>query len=89
LFFKRANSLDSFVPLCLLLVLNIAALVTDASSPSPIAFYTLVNIYLFLCLTAILGFELYRNFSGTRPELALVPSVTTPTPAKRRKHKAR
>jgi hypothetical protein len=89
LFFKRANSLDSFVPLCLLLVLNIAALVTDASSPSPIAFYTLVNMYLFLCLTAVLGFELYRNFSGTRPELALVPSVTTPTPAKRRKHKAR
>jgi hypothetical protein len=65
LFFKRANTLGAFVPLCLLLVLNIAALVTDSFSPSPIVFYTLVNIYLFLCLASILGFELYWSVFRT------------------------
>lgn len=61
LFFRRANTLSAFVPLCLLLVLNIAALVTDSFRPSPIVFYTLVNIYMFFCLASILGFELYSN----------------------------
>lgn len=62
LFFRRPASLASFVPICLLLVFNIAALVTDYFGPSPIAFYTLVNGYLFVCMTAILGFTLYDAF---------------------------
>jgi hypothetical protein len=61
LFFKRPNSLDAFVPLCLLLALNIGILVTDYCGPSPIVFYTLANIYLFICFSLILGFELYAN----------------------------
>ncbi|MDH5672652.1 MAG: hypothetical protein OEZ06_10915 [Myxococcales bacterium] len=64
LFFRRHNSLDAFVPLALLLVLNLGVLVTDAFRPSPIVFYTLVNIYLFLCLTAILAFEIHTNVFG-------------------------
>jgi hypothetical protein len=64
LFFRRANSLSAFVPLCLLLIFNIAALVTDHFGPSPIVFYTLVNIYLFVCLAAILAFELYSTGFG-------------------------
>ena len=61
LFFRRVSSPSGFVPLCLLLVFNIVALVTDAFRPSPIVFYTLINIYLFVCLASILGFELYAN----------------------------
>jgi hypothetical protein len=67
LFFGRKNSLRSLVPLGLLLVFNIGALVTDSFSPSPIVFYTLVNIYLFVCFVAIVGFELYANAVGERP----------------------
>jgi hypothetical protein len=61
LFFRRTNALSAFVPVCLLLMFNIGALVTDYFSPSPIVFFTLINIYLFICLTSILGFELYTN----------------------------
>jgi hypothetical protein len=61
LFFKRPNSLHALVPLCLLLALNIGTLVTDYCRPSPIVFYTLVNIYLFAFVILILGFELYVN----------------------------
>ena len=61
LFFKRPNSLNAFVPLCLLLASNIGILVTDYCGPSPIVFYTLVNIYLFICFSLILGFELYAK----------------------------
>jgi hypothetical protein len=61
LFFRRANSLSSFVPVCLLLVLNLCALVTDSFKPSPIVFYTLLNIYLFICFCSILGYELYAD----------------------------
>lgn len=61
LFFRRTDSLSAFVPLCLLLVFNIVTLVTDYFRPSPIVLYTLINIYLFICLSAILGFELYKN----------------------------
>ncbi len=61
LFFRRTDSLSAFIPLCLLLILNISALVTDYFRPSPIVFYTLINIYLFICLSAIFGFELYTN----------------------------
>jgi len=61
LFFRRANSLSAFVPICLLLIFNISALVTDYFRPSPIVFYTLINIYLFICLSSILGFELVTN----------------------------
>lgn len=67
LFFRRANSLNALVPLCLLLTVNICALVTDYFGPSPIVFYTLVNIYLFICFSSILGFELYTNVFGKRP----------------------
>ena len=69
LFFRRANSRNAFVPLSLLLVFNIAALVTDSFSPSPIVFYTLLNIYLFACVASILGFELYASVFGKSPEL--------------------
>lgn len=87
LFFRRANELGGLVPLCALFVLNIAALVTDAFGPSPIVFYTLVNIYLFLCLASILGCELYGVFLTTRPEL--VPESTgRAVPAKRGSKKA-
>jgi hypothetical protein len=61
LFFRRAKSLSAFVPLCLLLIVNIAALVTEYFGPFPIALFTLYNIYLFIGLSSILGFELYTN----------------------------
>jgi hypothetical protein len=67
LFFRRGHSLDGFVPLCLLLFLNLAALITDFFKPSPIVFFTLINIYLFSCLSAILGFELYTNILRPAP----------------------
>jgi len=67
LFFRRNNPLGAFVPLCLLLVFNIISLLTKYSEPSPIVFYTLINIYLFICLSAILGFELYTNVLGKKP----------------------
>lgn len=66
LFFKRPNSLSALVPICLLLLFNAAALVTDSFGPSPIVFFTLVNGYLFVCLASILGFELYGVFGRTR-----------------------
>lgn len=87
LFFRRPNTLHAFVPVCLLLVLNIGVLVTDYCGPSPIVFYTLVNIYLFVCFAAILGFELYANVLGKLPIPAAVPHPP-PEPvhdAKRRK----
>jgi hypothetical protein len=69
LFFRRANSLSAFASLCSLLVFNIVALVTDSFRPSPIVFYTLINIYLFVCLASILGFELYANvFASVSPQ---------------------
>lgn len=67
LFFRRTDSLSAFVPLCLLLIFNISALVTDYFGPSPIVYFTLTNIYLFICLSSILGFELYTNFFRKRP----------------------
>jgi hypothetical protein len=78
LFFRRPGSLGAFVPLCLLLAFNIAALVTDHFSPSPIVFYTLLNIYLFLCLSAILGFELYTNVFRPSPAGAVASSSAPP-----------
>jgi hypothetical protein len=72
LFFRRTNSLGALVPLCLLLIFNICALITDYFKPSPIVFFTLINIYLFTCLSAILAFELYIVF-GRRP-METVPS---------------
>jgi hypothetical protein len=77
LFFRRANSLSAVVPLCLLLIFNIGALVTDYVRPSPIVFYTLINIYLFICLSSILGFELCANVFGKRP-LGSVAGVSLP-----------
>jgi hypothetical protein len=61
LFFRRIQTRDGFVPLCLLLVFNIGALATDYFKPSPIVFFTLINIYLFLCLASMLAFELYTG----------------------------
>jgi len=77
LFFRRANSLSGFVPLCLLLVFNIISLVTKYSEPSPIVFYTLINIYLFVCLFSILGFELYTTVFRETP----VEAVASPSPS--------
>jgi len=61
LFFRRDSALDSFVPLCLLLMLNVGSLVTDYFTPSPIVFFTLINIYLLMFMSAILAFESYTN----------------------------
>ena len=66
LFFRRPNTMSAFVPVSLLLVLNLSALLTDSFKPSPIVFYTLLNVYLFVCLAAILAFELYTNVWKTR-----------------------
>ena len=75
LFFRRTNSLGAFVPICLLLVFNITALVTKHFEPSPIVYYTLINIYLFICFASILGFELYTNvFRKTPLEAAASPN---------------
>jgi hypothetical protein len=67
LFFRRPNSLNAFVHLCLVLTFNICALVTDYFRPSPIVFFTLANLYLFICFSLILSFELYTNVFGKRP----------------------
>ena len=83
LFFSRANSLSAFVPLSLLLSFNIVALVTDSFSPSPIVFYTLVNIYLFVCLASILGFELYEDVFRKTPNVTVARSENKTVPAKR------
>jgi hypothetical protein len=66
LFFRRKDPLGGFVPLCLLLVFNIVSLLTKVSEPSPIVLYTLINIYLFVCMASILAFELYSNGFGKR-----------------------
>ena len=71
LFFRRPNSLRAFVPLCLLWVLNVCALVTDSFRPSPIVFYTLINLYLFVALASIFGFELYTNVLASGPKAAV------------------
>lgn len=84
LFFRRVESPSGFVPLCLLLVFNIVALVTDAFRPSPIVLYALINIYLFLCLSSIFGFELYANvFASASPRHEPQPEV------RRRRRRAR
>jgi hypothetical protein len=75
LFFRRTDPLGSFVPLCLLLSLNVAALVTDHFGPSPIVFFTLVNVYVFVCLASILGFELYASAFVKRPVEAVASSA--------------
>jgi hypothetical protein len=67
LFFKRPNSLAAFVPLSLLLALNAAILIADYFRPSPIVFYTLANIFMFVCFSLILGFELYAHVLRRRP----------------------
>jgi hypothetical protein len=90
LFFTRADPLSAVVPLALLLLFNIIALITDSFGPSPIVFYTSVNIWLFMCLTAILGFELYVSVLRRSPTPA-VAIVERParrnTSAKRKRGK--
>ena len=77
LFFRKTHAQSGFVPLCLLLVLNLAALVTDYFKPSQIVFFTLINIYLFICLSSILGFELYTNLFRSSP-LEMVAAEASP-----------
>jgi hypothetical protein len=90
LFFRRTKPFDAFVPICLLLVFNIVSLVTKYSEPSPIVFYTLINIYLFICLSAILGFELYTNVLGKSLVAAASDSPQEPRrDVKRRRRQAR
>jgi hypothetical protein len=93
LFFRRANSLAAFVPLCLLLLLNISILVADAFRPSPIVFYTVTNISLFVCLLSILGFELYANVLRAAPMQSAAsvhpPPESRPDVKRRRKTRAR
>jgi hypothetical protein len=91
LFFRRTDARSAFVPICLLLVFNIIALVTDWFHPSPIVFYTLINIYLFICLSSILGFELYANvFTKGRlaPVTGVSPQHEPPHDVRRRRQKA-
>gem|GEM_PF-3650127 len=76
LFFRRAGSL---VPIYILLTFNLCALITDAFKPSPIVFYTLLNIYLFVSFASILGYELYTHLR--QPQLA--PSTAEPTKRRR------
>ena len=78
LFFRPSESL---APIVLLLVLNVCVLVTDYFGPSPIVFYTLANIYLFICLSAILGFELYANV--LRRPIEMVASSPAPQEPRR------
>jgi hypothetical protein len=89
LFFKRTSSLSELVPLGLLCVLNMAALVTDSFGPSPIVFYTLVNIYLFACLASILAFELYVNVLQKAPLTAVAAPAPRAASARRRRSKRR
>jgi hypothetical protein len=79
LFFRRPNSLESFVPLCLLLLFNVAALVTDSFGPSPIVFFTVVNGCLCVCLAAIVLFELFLVFRS-KPEEPVAPAEPAPVP---------
>jgi hypothetical protein len=78
LFFRRPNTRSAFLPVCLLLLFNLCALLTDSFKPSPIVFYTLLNVYLFVCLVTILGYELYSNVFASRDITA-----TTEQPKKR------
>ncbi len=80
LFFRRSDPLRALVPLGLLLTLNVCALVTDYFRPSPIVFFTSVNIYLFLFLAAILGFELYTSVFGRAPTAAAASFPTSADP---------
>lgn len=89
LFFRRANSLGAFVPICLLLLFNIAALLTDLYGPSPIVFYTLVNAYLFVCMAAMLGFELYDAFRQEPNEPLGATTSGSKAPAKRGRSKSK
>lgn len=91
LFFKRPNTANAFVPLALLLALNIAILVSDSFLPSPIVFYTLANIYLFVCFAALLGFELYATVLGKLPLEAAAGAkpAQVPSPAVKRSKRQR
>lgn len=77
LFFRRPHSRGAFVPVGLLLALNIAILLTDYGGPSPIVFYTLTNIYLFIGVFLILGFALYANVLGKK-QLETAASLEPP-----------
>ncbi|HKP61752.1 MAG TPA: hypothetical protein VJV78_33710 [Polyangiales bacterium] len=91
LFFRRTQPRTDFVSLCLLLGLNLAALVTDYLKPSPIVFFTLINIYLFICLSSMLGFALYANvLSRMRVETApALEPQREPVGRRRRQARAR
>jgi len=78
LFFRRPSPRSAFVPLSLLLGFNLCALATYLAEPSPVVFFTLLNIYLFVCVFSILGYELYSLVSPKR----IVPAA----PPQRRPH---
>jgi hypothetical protein len=82
LFFRRASSFG-VVPLSLLLLVNLAALATKYAQPSPIVFYTLLNVYLFLGLSSILAFALYASVLGKTPALAVASSPSPHEPPRR------
>jgi hypothetical protein len=87
LFFRRTDPLRAFLPLGLLLTLNIVALVTDSFKPSPIVFFTSINVYLFLCLFSILVFESYATFF--RPAASVEAPQQPPREVRRRGRRAR
>jgi hypothetical protein len=93
LFFRRTGAPGGIVPIGLLLVLNMGGLITDYFRPSPIVFYTVINIGLFLCLSSILGYELYANVFGKAPVLRVASSDPPRPPGdakwRRRKPRAR
>ena len=78
LFFRRADPLGAFVPIGLLLVFNIVSLVTRSFEPSPIVYFTLINIYLFVCLLSILSFEMYNVLRERPAEVAASPPASVP-----------
>ena len=80
LFFRRGNTLHALVPLGLLLALNIGILVTDSFRPSPIVFYTLANVYLFVFVFAVLAFEIYASVLGRLPVGVAAAPALEPEP---------
>jgi hypothetical protein len=72
----------------LLLTFNIAALVTEYFKPFPIALFALINIYLFICLSSILGFELY-TIVFLKSSVATVASSDRPPEPRRNARRRR
>jgi hypothetical protein len=92
LFFSRPNDLSAFVPIAILLVLNIGVMVTDYFRPSPIVLYTLINLYFFACVCLILALELLAVVLGKGPLVVMASTAapeTSPLSRSERRRQAR